>query len=108
MDTLTTLSLLVFGHFLMDYPLQGTWIATTKDHKNPHPSGYPWVHSLTAHSVLHGGVVGLITGSLVLGYMETIAHWAIDYFKSDQKYGVHVDQSLHILCKMLWCIFTLA
>lgn len=96
------LFLMIFAHFLADYPLQGTWIATTKSHKNPHPSGYPWYHSLFAHSTIHGGFVGIITGSIILGVFETIIHFIIDYGKNNECYGVNVDQFLHILCKIIW------
>ncbi len=102
MEYHTILALLVFGHFLCDYPLQGTWIATTKDHTNPHPSGYPWYQSLTAHSVIHGGAVGIITGSLLLGFLEFVIHWIIDFAKSDGAFGVNFDQFLHIMWKIVW------
>jgi hypothetical protein len=96
------LGLLIVGHALADYPLQATWIATTKSHRDPHPSGYPWYQSLTAHSVIHGGFVGVITGMLWLGLLETTVHWIIDYFKSDGRFGVNVDQALHIVFKVIW------
>lgn len=97
-------ALLVFGHALADYPVQASWIATTKNHRKPHPSGYPWYHSLTAHAVIHGGFVGVITGYLWLGFAEFVAHWIIDFLKSDERFGVDVDQALHIACKVVWVI----
>ena len=99
---LELLALLIFGHALADYPLQATWIATTKSHKDPHPSGYPWCQSLTAHAIIHGGFVGIITGQLWLGVAEFVAHWIIDYLKSDGRFGVNVDQALHVGCKIIW------
>ena len=96
------LALMVFAHFLADYPLQGTWIATTKSHKDPHPSGYPWYQSLTAHAAIHGGFIGLITGSLWFACAEFFIHWVIDYEKSDGAFGVNVDQTLHIICKIIF------
>ena len=98
-------ALLIFGHALADYPVQATWIATTKDHRNPHPSGYPWYQSLTAHAVIHGGFVGVITGSFALGLAEFVVHWIIDYLKSDGRFGVNVDQALHVACKVAWAAF---
>ncbi|GAA4218722.1 hypothetical protein GGQ68_002534 [Sagittula marina] len=102
-----TLALLIFAHALADYPVQATWIATTKSHRAPHPSGYPWYQSLAAHSVIHGGFVGIITGSLWLGIAETALHFLIDYLKSDGAFGtgprsVNIDQALHISCKLIW------
>lgn len=110
MSILETIALLIVGHCLADYPLQGTWIATTKNHKEPHPSGYPWQQSLLAHSIIHGGFVGVITGSLALGICEAIAHAAIDYSKSAGFFGkgktsVHIDQGLHVCCKLIWGAF---
>lgn len=98
------LSLLMVGHALADYPIQATWIATTKNHRAPHSSGYPWYHSLTAHAVIHGGFVGVITGSVWLGYAEAFVHWIIDYGKSEGLFGVNVDQTLHVICKIVWVI----
>lgn len=98
------LCLLLAAHFLCDYPLQGTWIATTKSHRQPHPSGYPWYHSLTAHASIHGAAVGLVTGSLLLGWLELIAHWLIDYSKNSDRFGVNLDQFLHITCKGIWIL----
>lgn len=102
-----TLALLIFAHALADYPVQATWIATTKNHRQPHPSGYPWYQSLAAHSVIHGGFVGIITGSLWLGIAEAVVHFVIDFCKSDGAFGdghraINIDQSLHIGCKLIW------
>ena len=102
-----TLALLIFAHALADYPVQATWIATTKNHRQPHPSGYPWYQSLAAHSVIHGGFVGIITGSLWLGVAEAVVHFVIDYLKSDGAFGdgyraVNIDQALHVGCKLIW------
>lgn len=104
---LETFALLVFVHALADYPLQATWIATTKSHKAPHPSGYPWYHSLMAHSIIHGGFVGIITGTLWLAVAETVLHFVIDFLKNHGNFGggrrsVDIDQALHIACKALW------
>ncbi|MCB1349832.1 MAG: DUF3307 domain-containing protein [Maritimibacter sp.] len=104
---LEVLALLIVAHAVADYPAQATWIATTKSHRAPHPSGYPWYQSLGAHSVIHGGFVGIITGSIWLGLAETVAHFVIDYLKSDGAFGqgarsVNIDQALHIGCKLIW------
>lgn len=96
--------LMIFAHALADYPIQASWIASTKNHRQPHPSGYPWYHSLTAHSVIHAGFVGIITGSSLLALFEFVAHWLIDYGKSEELYGVNLDQTLHILCKVVWLV----
>lgn len=126
---LTVLALLLLGHALADYPLQGDFLARAKNHAVPIP-GVPWVHGLLWHSVIHGGAVGLVTGSLLLGSLETAAHMLIDYGKCGGWYArphrlivqwfaptdctrkhfeeeaarraFHTDQALHVACKVLW------
>lgn len=104
---LTGIALLVFGHMLADYPLQGDFLARGKNASAPLP-GVPWPLILVSHAIIHGGVVGVITGSLWLGIAETVAHTIIDHGKcvgaldSDPKWAFVKDQALHILCKLLW------
>ena len=102
-EMVTVLFLLLAGHALADYPLQGDFLARGKNHKNPIP-GIPFYHCLVSHALIHGGVVYLVTQSLWLGLAETVIHTAIDYGKCDEKYGLNVDQSLHVACKVLWVI----
>lgn len=64
----------------------------------------PWYYWLTAHAIIHGGAVLLITGSLTLGLLETLIHWFIDFGKCEKWFGIHVDQGLHVACKVLWCV----
>lgn len=99
---------LLAGHALGDFGLQGDWVARHKSHKvkvasgnNNHPE-LIWLHVLTAHCLIHGGLVALITGIWWLGVLETIAHIVIDFLKCDHRFGFHVDQALHIACKLLW------
>jgi len=98
---LEMLALLVFAHALADYPLQGDFLARGKNRTAPIP-GVPWRHPLAAHSVIHGGFVGIVTGSLWLGFAETTAHWLIDDAKCRGRFGFHTDQGLHIACKVVW------
>jgi hypothetical protein len=106
---LTTFALLVFGHMLADYPLQGDFLARGKNASAPLP-GVPWPLILVSHAIIHGGVVGIITGSLWLGLAETAAHALIDHakctgaFGSEPKLAFIKDQVLHILCKLEWAL----
>lgn len=93
--------LLIFGHFLMDYPLQGDFLARGKNRHNPLP-GVPWYHALGAHAVLHGGAVGIITGVWWLGVLETALHAVTDDLKCAGKIGYSTDQFIHIACKALY------
>ncbi|AGG91233.1 MULTISPECIES: DUF3307 domain-containing protein [unclassified Sulfitobacter] len=101
MNLFEVFALLVAGHALCDYPLQGEFLANGKNHRAPIP-GAPWYQLLAAHSAIHAGAVFLITGSLTLALLEFAAHTAIDYTKCDGKIGFNADQALHILCKVIW------
>ncbi|ODT65470.1 MAG: hypothetical protein ABS75_31655 [Pelagibacterium sp. SCN 63-23] len=94
-------ALMVFAHALGDYPLQGEFLSRAKNRANPVP-GVPWYQALAAHSIIQGGLVGLITGSLWLGLAETVVHALIDDAKCNGKLTFNQDQALHIACKLAW------
>ena len=104
---------LIVGHAIADYPLQSDWMAK---HKNRHVKSEPppgqkqqavWPCVLTAHALVHGGFVAVITGIWWLGLLEAIVHWVIDFFKCEGKYGIYTDQALHIVCKIVWLVIAL-
>jgi predicted small integral membrane protein len=101
---------LTVGHCLADYPLQSEWMVHSKNRHNQQPSSFSrrpdliWIHVLTAHAFIHAGMVGLFTQNVWLGLCEGIAHWIIDYGKSEDWYGFHTDQLLHISCKVVWAL----
>lgn len=97
-----TFFLMVFAHALADYPLQGDFLARGKNRTAPIP-GIPWQHPLAAHSVIHGGFVGILTGNIWFGVAETIIHAITDDAKCRGKISYHTDQAIHIGCKALWC-----
>lgn len=101
------LFLLIAGHFLADYPLQGQFLAEAK---NPHTElgRTHWLHALTAHSAIHGGLVALLTGSVLLGLAETIVHWITDWMKCEGFINFNQDQFIHIVCKVIWFIIFMA
>lgn len=102
---------LAMGHALADFPLQARFIADTKNrHKdisnyfqNTPPPGI-WIHTLTAHSLIHGAAVWLITGSAVLACFEIILHWIIDYVKCEGWTSFNTDQILHYVCKLIYAM----
>jgi len=94
---------LLVGHGLADYPLQGDFLARGKNHKSPIP-GIPWYQCLFWHSLIQGGMVALITGSVLLGVLETIAHAITDYTKSEGKISLNEDQYIHISFKAIWAL----
>ena len=103
---------LLIGHVLADYPLQGRFLSMAK---NRHadvsslfggevpPRGL-WIHALTAHSLVHAGVVWLVTGSMMLGLVEMVLHWLIDYAKCEKWTNFTVDQLLHVTCKIGYAV----
>jgi len=109
--------LLALGHFVADYPLQSDFIAKGKNRWRPVdlasvPAGqtpqtvWPWV--LTSHAATHAAAVYLVTHSALLAALELIVHWVIDYGKCANRYGIHVDQSLHLACKAAWAVLLMA
>lgn len=95
---------LIAGHFIVDYPLQGD---TTAREKNRHSitdlqKCVPWFYWMFAHSIMHGLIVNIVTGSFLCGALETIFHFMIDFGKCEKWFNIHVDQALHISCKIIW------
>ena len=103
---------LLMGHALSDFALQSDVMAKGKN-RNRKPDYIPegqkaqpaWIYWLTAHGLIHGMAVWLITGSIWIGVAETVCHAAIDFGKCDNHYGIHLDQAMHVGCKILWCFF---
>lgn len=110
------LLLLLAGHALADYPLQGEFLAKGKNHRAPLP-GVPWWHCLLAHASIHGALVGLIVGyftgivwlAIMLGLLEFAVHAVVDYVKCDGWIDIHLDQALHVWCKgCVWALMIVA
>lgn len=100
---------LLVGHAVGDFALQTEWMVRSKNPTRRRSAGSQrrdliWIHVLSGHALIHGGAVALATGMVWLGIAETLAHWAIDYGKSNRLYGFHVDQFLHLGCKVLWAL----
>ncbi len=102
-EFVTVFGILVFAHFLADYPLQGDFLANAKNHVTPIPH-VSWKHALFAHSFIHAGFVYLITGNPLLFAGELVSHAIIDYRKTSGELTFEEDQYLHILCKALWAL----
>jgi len=93
--------LLLAGHALCDYPLQGDFLAKAKNRAAPLP-GVPWYQALGAHALIHGGMVALVTGSTRMGIAETVIHAITDDLKCKGRLSFDQDQAIHIGCKILW------
>ena len=110
MTLLMTCFLLLVAHAVCDYPLQGDAVAINKNRnaKTELQKHVPWYYWLGSHALMHGGAVALITGMPVLGLLETVCHFGIDFLKCEKVFDIHVDQILHIACKILWvCIWVM-
>jgi hypothetical protein len=107
-----TLGQLAFGlvalHFAIDFPLQGDTVAKQKSpvagngRDEKLNAAVPWYYWLTAHAVMQGGGVLLLTGSVTFALIETAAHWLIDERKCRGTFNMHVDQALHLACKAVY------
>ena len=100
------LLLLCAGHALCDYPLQGDFLARGKNHKQPIP-GVPFGQCLSAHALIHAGMVLVVTESVSLALAELAIHAATDYAKCDGRITFNQDQAIHYSCKATWAILSL-
>ena len=95
------LILLYAGHAFADYPMEGDFLTQGRTRVSQEIRIW-WVHVLTSHSAIHGVLVMLSTGSWILGLLEFMAHWIIDFLKYNGRIGINTDQNLHIGCKIIW------
>jgi len=98
---------LICSHFLCDYPLQSDFIAIGKSPLKGSHNGVPWYWIMLSHAFTHGAGVGIVTGDVLLGILETIAHFFIDVAKCMGITTINQDQFLHIGCKLVWWIIIL-
>ena len=105
MEIVETLFMLLVGHALADFVLQPEAMGYGKNRNDKvhasESSLFPhWSYWMTGHALIHGGVVYLITGSILLGLIETLAHWIVDFLKCEGRLSVHQDQAIHVVCKI--------
>lgn len=99
---------LLIGHALADFSLQHDPMAKGKNRHNrtmpPLGQKYVpcWYYWLTAHALIHGGVVWIITGSMTFGIIETLIHWIADFMKCDNLTSPNTDQAIHIGSKLVY------
>jgi hypothetical protein len=98
------LILLVWGHVIADYPLQGDFLAKGKDPEGPFKDFFPWTQALFAHSMIQAGFVFLFTGSVQCFLMELIGHAWTDYAKTQKWISLNIDQSIHIGMKLFYLV----
>jgi hypothetical protein len=95
---------LLGAHIFGDWVFQSHVMATEKSRHSESPlqKAVPWYWWLSGHAFVHGFLVSLCTTSIALGMLEFAAHSIIDFGKTEGKYGMVVDQSLHMACKVVW------
>ena len=107
MVILTILFKLLVAHALADFALQSDAMAKGKNRHNK-PDFVPvgqklvpcWPYWLSAHALISGGLVYIVTNSLTLGLFETVAHWFIDFAKCENWTNPNIDQALHLACRL--------
>jgi len=106
---------LLMVHACVDFVLQPDSMIRGKNRKTKTDSGSStkksppvWPYWMTAHALVHGGGVWLVTGSMALGFLETALHWAIDFAKGEGRLNFHTDQIAHLACKALYAALLLA
>ena len=100
------------GHALAEFVLHPEVMGYGKNrnseiHHNEQSMFPHWSYWLTGHALIHGAIVYLVTGSLLLGLIETLAHWVIDFLKCDGRLSMHQDQAIHIAFKFAYAAFLL-
>jgi hypothetical protein len=92
---------LAAAHFLFDFPLQGQYLADGKNRFKPIP-GTPWYWCMGGHCMLHAAAVYLITGSIILGFAELLAHLWLDDAKCAGDSTFDRDKICHLTFKLIW------
>ena len=106
---LIIVQLLFAVHWLLDYPLQGDFLANTKFGGLP-PNGDMRFYHLVAHAGIQGAGVTVVLlwfigpVAVIFGLAEWVAHILIDEAKVRDKISYADDQALHLCCKMIWTI----
>ena len=92
---------LLCAHALCDFSLQTDSMAKGKNRHNvtTPPAGQKfvpcWEYWLSAHALIHGGAVTLVTSSVPLGILAAAIHWVVDFLKCDNWTNPHIDQAIH-------------
>ena len=88
---------LLFSHYIADAHLQPPAMSSGKRSADSE-TRLRW---LFAHGAVHGFVVALFL-PFPFPLLELWSHVAIDRGKGKGWYGTKTDQTLHVLCKVLW------
>ena len=95
-ELITLFATLLCTHFLLDFAIQGDFVAKYKARIVDDSNNVMWKWVLTAHAASHTLPVLLLTQSVLLGLVMFISHFVIDFLKCEQKINFNQDQTLHI------------
>jgi hypothetical protein len=111
MEVLVLFFTLVIGHAVADFVLQPSPMSRGKNRRNSvklqeeFGKGFPpWYYWLGSHALTHAGAVMIVTGSAMCAVIELISHFLIDLGKCERYYNFHMDQLLHVACKLLYAV----
>lgn len=92
--------LLICVHALTDFQLQNgaMWLRKRRG-EDDH-----WYYWLTAHALICGGGVYLVTQCLPLAICEVFCHWLIDFWKGEKWINITTDQTFHVACRIIYVI----
>lgn len=106
-EILIMLSTLMCYHFLLDFAIQGDFVAKFKARLIDGENNIMWKWVLTAHAASHTLPVIILTESLALSGIMFLSHFIIDFLKCEQRINFNQDQTLHIFVILLitWLSF---
>ena len=96
-ELITLFATLLCTHFLLDFAIQGDFVAKYKARIVDEKENVFWKWVLTAHAASHTLPVLILTQSVLLGLLMFTSHFVIDFLKCEQKINFNQDQTLHIL-----------
>ena len=109
-EIITIFFVLIFAHAVGDFAIQSDKMAILKNPNNM-PASFAgmlsnewWVWFLSAHAIIHGGLVFMATQSLLIGVLEVVVHWIVDLLKCKKFLTIKTDQYLHIISKVIWSV----
>lgn len=102
LPSLWLLALMVLAHFACDYQFQSSDVAVGKGKFAGGLNGVDWYYWMASHAAVHALAVCLITRNPLATLGEFVLHFAVDWGKCKRYFGLHVDQLLHVLCKVAW------
>ena len=110
----------IMAHAIADFALQSPTMAKKKVRNNDiadaNECGWKfrggkyqltWFYWLSAHAIIHGAVLYILTGYIWIALLECFFHFIIDCMKCEGLTDIHKDQGLHLLTKILYMLLLL-